>query len=238
MYMFVGILFSVLVSVSTGIFSTLAYFAGRGVNSRFQNAGSGAFAIFWLLMGFVWYFTAIADFFSYLEMRYFALQATYALQVFVGASLIAAAYYLNDQVLNKWRKNAVVVLYVMAYFFFLVTLFTFKLEPHADSFFSAQNISPDSTLFIFTGMFMPLWFLAVVLFFRILKHGARYEKPLRNFLLFSSISLILIGTAGSLDELGIVSGWVVTFSRLISLISAIVAYASVLALHEPKELVV
>ncbi|MEK7643058.1 MAG: hypothetical protein AAB372_01240 [Patescibacteria group bacterium] len=232
--MFIGILFSVIVSASVSMFSFLTF----AVRPRELTSGQRAFVIFWFLMGFVWLATAVADFLSYADRRDLSLKATYVLQIFVGASLIAAAYFLATYVLNAWRRKEIAWAYGIAYCFFLITLFTFEVRPRGESFFSTQNISPDTTLFIFIGMFIPLWVGSLILLVRAIRDQKISIEGGRTFYIFSALSLLILGIAGAPDEIGFVAGWAVTASRLASMVAAITAYAATLSLHDSKELIV
>lgn len=236
--MFIGILFTVLVSVSIGTFGLLAFFGAGKANPEFKKTRVLSFSLFWLFMALVWYLTAISDFFAYLELQFLALISTYTLQTFVGASLVIILYFLNQTVMEGRNKEWYLGIYIFLYALFLINLYIHGLRPRSEDFFTSQITSPEQALLIFTAMFIPLFVLALRLFFRTLASKEKVERPAGQFFLLSSLSLILLGIGGAPDEIGIVTSWLVTASRLLSLISAILAYLAVLALQESEELVI
>ena len=236
--MFVGILFTVIVSISIGTFSTLAFFEARRIGSRFLEAHVFSFGLFWLLMSFVWYLTAVSDFFRYLALHSISIAATYTLQIFVGASLVVIVHFLNEIIFHGWRRNFFIGVYVLLYAVFLATLFIYPIRPKSENFFASQITSSLPTLIMFTVMFFPLWFFALRLFMQTFVRRHILDQSLYRFYICASLSLVMLGAAGSLDETGVIAGWVITASRLISLIAAILAYVGISALHESDELVI
>ena len=95
---------------------------------------------------------------------------------------------------------------------------------HPENFFANQIMSPDQALVLFAAMFIPLWILGIVLLFKTAARCSNVTLPVRRFYLLGSLSLIIVGVAGSIDEIGLVSGPSVTGSRLVSLVAAICAF--------------
>lgn len=236
--MFVGILFTGLVSLSVGLFGMLAFAMRGAVNQKYRGDIPQSFAIFWFLMSLVWFCTALTDFSGYFKLYHFSLLFTYVLQICVGASLIAAAYFLDLAAFDARKKRWVVGAYSLLYTLFLLTLFQYGVQPRPEDFFASQVTSSGPVLFMFTVMFLPLWIAALWFCFRTLVRKHQFAPALYRFYLFSSLSLIVLGAAGSLDETGIVRGWAVTAARLVTLVSAVFAYLAITALQESEELVI
>ena len=177
-------------------------------------------------------------FFRYLRFQQVAIIVTYCLQIFIGASLVIGAYFVQEVLSEGRKRKTVLVVYGIWYLFFLVSLFFYKVELQPENYFAAQIISSPATLGLFIVGFFPLWAGAVVLFVRSIKNKAKLPEPVRHSYLFMAVSLILIGLAGALDETGIVYGWMVTVMRLITLISSIVAYTALSGLRKPDEMVI
>lgn len=236
--MFVGILFTVVVSLVVAAFSVLTFTHYRNVRSEFAASAPLAFALFWLGMSVVWFLTALSDFFTYLDMRYISFFLTYCLQLFVGGSLIAALYFLHSALLKGRGRIIFVSIYVLLYVVFVSNLFWYGVRIHPENFFSNQITSPEQALAVFVMMFVPLWILAFGLFFKTLAQRKRLDPLLYRFYLLSSLSLIILGIAGSADEVAIVTGPIVTASRLVSLVSAICAFFAISALTEPEDLII
>jgi len=236
--MFVGILFTVIISLSIGMFSTLVWRRRGTVNYRFSSPGIQAFALFWLTMSVVWYIIAAIDFLGYLGRRDISLPLTYIMQAFVGFSLVVASYFLYQTLFPAERPRFILFIYGILYFVFLATLFVYDVQLRPDSFFASQIIVSDATRFIFVASVIPLLVASAVLF--ILYYGGirRPERAVRRFYILSGLSLVFLGVAGSIDEIGLVWDWMVTATRLITLISAISGYVSLAALQESDELVI
>ena len=63
--MFVGMLFTVMVSLAVGLFSILTFFSYKKIDSQFVSRSVLAGALFWLGMAGTWFATAGIDFFQY-----------------------------------------------------------------------------------------------------------------------------------------------------------------------------
>jgi hypothetical protein len=238
--MFVGILFTAVVSFAIAFFSIWIFFSERFAPSGRRTDATGAFALFWLGMGCAWITTAAIDIFGYLALPTLSIISTYALQVWVGGALIAAALFFNSVLFGSRYRRAWLVLYSVLYLLFLATLFGYGVRPSGTNFFVYQIVSAGPALTFFIIMVVPLWLFSAALFVKLLRGKWAQTLSSRNwrFFFFASVAFIAIGTAGSADEMGLISGWLVTASRLISLIAAIVAYIASLALHESDELVI
>lgn len=236
--MFIGILFTVLVSLAIGTFSLLTFTGFWRVKERFSSMHVYCFCLFWLGMSVVWFLTATTDLFGYMGKRWIAIGITYVLQVFVGASLVVIAHYLNSVVSKGRLRRTAIVIYGFLYILFLCALFWFRVKPQTENFFTNQVTSPPEALVIFMIMFVPLWVAALWLFIRTVLHKTTLVPDVYYHYFFVSLSLLMLGIAGSIDELGFVKGALVTSSRLVSLVAAIFARLAVSALHESDELVV
>lgn len=236
--MLIGILFSVVVSLSIAVFSLLAFLAQRHANPSFWRPHYFFFGLFWLGMSIVWGLISVGDFFAYLDLRYISIITTYIFQVFIGASIVSIAYFLNVAALQRKFKKIWTIFFVVAYILFLLSLARYRLTIHTTNFFTNQITTSSQTLTLYGAMVVPAYIAAFLLFFNIIRLRHVTDRPVYYFHVFASISLLLLGVAGSLDEMGILISWLVTASRLVSLTSAIFAYIGTLALHEPDELVI
>lgn len=236
--MFVGILFAVIVSLSISVFALLAFLAQRHANPSFWKPHYFFFGLFWLGMSVVWALIALSDFFSYLDLRYVSVFLTYVFQVFIGASLVSIAYFLNISALKRHIKKIWTAYFLAAYFLFLLSLVQYHLTLRPTNFFINQITTSPQTLTLFVAMVVPLYTAAFILLARLIRIRHTIDRPTYTFHMLACVSLLLLGIAGSLDEMGLVYGWIVTASRLVSLMSAIAAYIGTLALHEPDELVI
>lgn len=236
--MFVGILFTVVVSLVIGTFSALTFFAHYRVNPRFAAQSITAYALFWLGMAGTWYATAGVDFFQYLGELPAAIIMTYTLQVFVGASLVVVAYFFEEALFASRRRTSVLVVYGAWCVLFLISLFWYRVHPQSESFFVGQILPSWATILLFSIAFIPLWLGAIALFLRSTVRTIGPPDPMRRFHVLASIALILIGIAGALDEMGIVRGWMVTAARLVTLVASIIAFTGMNGLWEPDDKVV
>ncbi len=235
--MLAGILFTVLVSVAIGTFSAFIFFARSNVNPRYKRKWLFPYALFWCVMGIVWYVLAIADFLSYVGRKDLAEIIVYIMQIFIGLSLVVIASYFNKAFFPRVPAMLIYLLYGAGYIAFVVSLFIFSIDIRPNSFFASQIITSDTTIKIFTVQFAPL--LCIAFFGLFMAFVARSEDAhIRRFEILSNLSFILLGISGFLDETGVVTDWYVTASRLITLISAILAYFAITALQEPDELVI
>lgn len=233
-----GILFSVIVSLAVSVLSFAVFIKGRTINKRFGGTGPKSFAFFWFMMAVVWFVIAISDFFAYRNVLSISIVGIYTLQIFVGASLIFALYFLRKSLAPLGNINVFLVPYVLLYGVFLYTLYTYPLHQRRGDFFANQITSSNQTLLLYVIMFTPLFIWSWQLLLRTAREKIHTNVPPDRFYLFGSLSLIVLGVAGSLDEIGIVFGWIMTISRLVTLVSAIFAFVAISALQEPDELVV
>ncbi|MEK7150759.1 MAG: hypothetical protein AAB783_01000 [Patescibacteria group bacterium] len=236
--MFVGILFTFLVSFVIGVFSLLTFRSYYKINSRYASQAVNSFALFWLGMAGSWFSIACMDFFRYLGFQQVAVIGTYCLQIFIGASIVVGADFIQVVLFAGQKRKIALTVYGIWYLFFLVSLFFYKVEPQPENYFAAQILSSPATLGLFIVGSFPLWVGAVVLFVRSIKNKIKLPEPVRHSYLFMAVSLILVGLAGALDETGIVYGWMVTVMRLITLVSSIVAYTALGGLRKPDEMVI
>jgi hypothetical protein len=236
--MLIGILFTVIISLAIGTFSVLTWRGQYKINRKFASPTIRNFALFWLLMSMVWYTIAAIDFYGYLGRRDISLILTYAMQVIVGFSLVIASSFLYRTLFPKQRLKFIIIIYSILYTIFLLSLFFYEVEIRPDSFFASQTISGAPTLFIFSASVIPLMFAGLSVFAIYYWQARKPDKAIRRFYILSGISLLLLGVAGTVDEVGIVQDWSVTAVRLVSLISSILAYFAIGALQEPDELVI
>jgi hypothetical protein len=87
-------------------------------------------------------------------------------------------------------------------------------------------------------MFFPLFVWSWQLLLQTAYKKTPPDRPLDRFYLFASLSFIILGVAGSLDEIGVVFGWIMTISRLVTLVSAIFAFVAISSLQEPDDLAI
>ncbi|MEK7576739.1 MAG: hypothetical protein AAB482_03540 [Patescibacteria group bacterium] len=236
--MFVGILFSGLVSLVIAIFSVLTFTSHYKADSRYAGQSVLSFSFFWFGMAFVWLIIASMDFFRYFKIQEAAIVGTYCSQALIGASLVVAAYFMQETIFIKRRRKTALMVYGIWYALFLASLFTFKVQPQPANYFAAQIISSPVTLSLFTIGFFPLWIGAIVLFVRSILNKKLLAEPLCRAQMLMGLSLILLGIAGAIDETGIVYGWMVTAARLVTLIASIVAYSSVNGLRKQDEMII
>jgi hypothetical protein len=233
-----GILFSVVVSLAISGLSLTVFIKGRAINAKFIGWGPRAFALFWLMMAMVWFFIAFSDFFAYRNVLTLSIVGIYTLQTFVGASLVFALYFLRKSLAPLRNAGIFLVPYVFLYGVFLYTLFTYPLHQRRGDFFANQITSSNQTLLLYVVMFTPLFIWSWQLLLRTVLQKKITDAFLDRFYLFASLSLIVLGVAGSLDEIGVVFGWIMTISRLVTLVGAIFAFVAISALQEPDELVI
>jgi len=237
--MLVGILFTVIVSLAIGTFSVLVCMARRKANPRFVTPAVPAYALFWLSMAVVWYLVAAIDFLGYFKLIDLASILIYIMQVVVGLSLIAAACTLWHMLgfTSKKGETVVIAIYIIFFCVFIWSLFRFGVQPQQESFFVSQIITSAATRIIFTIAFMPLLLAGIFLIFKHARAQNR-QSPGEKFLFVGNLGLVLLGVSGFVDETGLAVDWFVTVSRLITLVSSILAYSAVAALQEPDELVI
>ena len=236
--MFVGMLFTVIVSLVIGFFSLLAAFNSYYANPKRATQAVTGFGLFWAGMAGTWFATASLDLFWYLGYPSFAITSTYVLQTFVGVSLVAAAYFFSVYLLSRRARIPALVIYGFWYIAFLSSLFWYRVVPQPDSFFVGQILTANETIMLFMGAFLPLWTSAFILFAQSIRKGRRVHDGSHVFPLFASLAFILVGLGGSVDEIGIVYGWMVTAARLVTLIASIVAFTASSTLREPDEMVI
>jgi hypothetical protein len=188
-------------------------------------------------MAGTWYATATIDFFQYLGKTVYAITTTYILQIFVGASLVAAAYFFSEVLFGRRWRVFILGVYGVWYALFLISLVWYQVVPQPGSFFIEQILSSRTTLFLFKVGFLPLWIGAIILFVRSIIYNDIVTDPVRRFQMLASLALILVGAAGYVDETGLVTGWVITAVRLVTLVASILAFSGMSGLREPEDMI-
>lgn len=234
--MFVGILFTMLVSSVIGTFSFLTFWNAYHARPEYTSKPITAYAYFWLGMAGTWFATAGIDFFQYLHERQMAIVCTYILQIFVGASLVAAAYFFAGKLLPTRFDVFASAIYTLWYVCFLISLFWYRVTPQPENYFVGQILTSSVTIMLFVGAFTPLWVGAWILLVRSFRRVSANERSMRRFALLAALSFILIGASGFVDEVGLVYSWMVTVARLCTLVASIVAFASTWDFRHGSEL--
>jgi len=176
-------------------------------------------------------------------LRYFfyeeaAVSFTYVLQIFLGFALVAGGAFSEEAFLAGKRRAFVITLYMGFYVLFLYALFAYGVYSPAEQFFANHITTSVEHQIIFVVMFVPIWISAVLLYIRCPQNKKELDIRYYSFYRSALLSLILLGLAGGIDELGFVQDWMVTAARLGSLIAVLVASASLTALQDSEELVI
>lgn len=236
--MLLGNIFTIIVSVTIGLFGVAVALGYKYVPLRFRTNPVFLFSLAWLLLGIVWLATAMVSFLRYTEHEVDAIRLTYVLQMVLGASMVMIAVFIHHFLFGPKYTVVTWVLYGTAFALFAFTLFQYGVVTSAERFFANHITTSGENHVVFSVMFVPIWISALTLVVGRQQRKVEFDRRYYRFYLLSLTSLIVIGIAGGLDELGLVHDWLVTGVRLISLVAAIAAYAAVAALQESDELVI
>lgn len=240
-----GILFTIFVSLTIGVIALLQfvfYMRKRDVVALSIHLQSLYFSIFWLAMGFVWILSGVSDIFIWMESSRESYLASLALQVMVGVALAFALLFFAVRFPTQ-RMPAQFTLYRIIWFLFAPLFavlgsfiwFVFRdgLTSLPVTFFAHQFVLSPSAEIAFGIVFAAvLIFSAMYLFQGII--GWRIAIIERRFILFASLSYLLLGLSGAIEQFGTVSDVIVPVSRLLALVAAMAAYIATTSIVEVK----
>lgn len=233
----IGNILTVIVSFGVGIIGSCVYFFSLAVNEKYKRASVRSFAHFWLFMSGVWYFTGVANLIRFLGYQSYSLYFVYVLQFFLGISMIFGALFVDEALFLGKGKRGIGMLYGMLFAIFITTLFMFDLVIPVETYFSDHVLTSVPTRVVFVTMFFPLWLSALFMLVKTALHRNEDDVLYFRFLLLSALSLVILGLAGFMDEIGLISNWVVTLLRIFSLSSALCGLIAMIVLRESgKEL--
>jgi len=240
-----GILFTIFVSLSIGVIALLQfifYMRKREVVALSIHLQSLFFSIFWLAMGFVWILSSVSDIFIWIGNVSESYLAAMAVQVMIGVAMTFALLFFAVRFPTQ-RLPAQFALYRLIWFLFVPLFgvlgaflwFVFRdgLISQEVTFFAHQTILSHSAEVAFGIVFgAVIIFSAMYLFQGII--GWRIAVIERRFILFASLSFLLLGVSGAVEQFGVVSDIIVPASRLLALIASMAAYIATTSIVEVK----
>lgn len=240
-----GILFTIFVSLTIGVIALLQfvfYMRKRDVVALSIHLQSLYFSIFWLWMGFVWILSGVSDMFIWAGSPDKSYISAMALQGMVGIALVFALLFFAVRFPTQ-RLPAQFTLYRLIWFLFaplfailgsfLWFVFRDGLTSLPVTFFAHQFVLSSSAEIAFGIVFAAIIiFSAMYLFQGII--GWRIAVIERRFILFASLSFLLLGLSGAVEQFGTVPDVIVPASRLFALVAAMAAYIATTSIVEVK----
>ncbi len=240
-----GILFTVFVSLSIGVMAIAQFFfywRKRDVVALSIHLQSLFFAVFWLLMGVVWVLAGISDFLIWLDFLMESYYAALAMQVAVGVALVFILLFFAIRFPTQ-RLPAQFSIYRLIWLFFaplfavtagfIWSVIAYGLDEKPLTFFSHSYVLKESSQIAFALVFIPITIFAIMYLIQGLL-GWRIAAIERRFILFASISLILLSIGGALEQFGIAVDVLVPASRILILVAAMAAYIATTSIVEVK----
>lgn len=193
-----------------------------------------AFALFWLLFAFVYFFVGARHFFAALGFVHLDITVYIIGQIFIFLHMVPAGFYIYSKIFKKQ-----IIAFSFTAFFSLLAVMAitalFKqgiiIGPVSD--FTTEYAPNAVSLNIFRVMLvfgMPLFYYHILRFiFTWLKK--QEITQLAPFL--ASLSVVVYASLGYFDEKGYMMDWPLVFLRLSYLFVLFLAYLS-LALREPS----
>lgn len=177
--------------------------------------------LFWIVFALVWLSFGLSGLWTVAGKPHLTEIFAYINQVFAILTLPAIAVYIILSLKSHAKTSAYLVgcayLLLAALFYFFLFNNGFA-EGIANYFESGYYIQPENKL-IFMAGFAPLLLLVIINLAKIFSHQ---EKNKKHILILSS--LLIIGLAGSIDQLDLLVGWPALISRFFLIIAVLMTY--------------
>lgn len=224
-----GILFTVFISFSIGIFAfwqvVVLY---RKKNHILISLIDGAklFSLIWFIMGIVWWLVAISDFFAWNGELIISKNIVQVFQALIGFDLILIWRFFIMYLFPRKYWRSLLLPHISAAILFEWSLIKFELVWRPFSFFSTQFILNPISQFLFAIVFIPSFLAAL---YHIITKMFKFKRLSMGskFILISSFSLALLGVGGAFEEFGGIVDATVQLSRIGVVIAAMVGNVAI-----------
>jgi hypothetical protein len=184
-------------------------------------------------MGIVWMFSGFSDFFSWKNQGEYAYTFAHLAQLAVGAAILILIVFFHTRILNRKALWLLFAPLMSLSIIFTWSVLIFGLRVDVDTFFSHPYQLTNFSELLYSITVVPALCVAGIMLLRGM-FDKRIPRIERKFVLLASISIIMLAISGSLEEVNLVSGIMVPMTRLLALISAMVAYIASTTIIEVK----
>jgi len=213
----VGILYNTFVCLVIGIASLVVFFLLQEARKKRVKQYSQGLDYFSLLLGFLWIFVGLRNFFAWLNLmtldmfvfRWFSGPLTY-LHLIPLFYYFGWSFFKNKKVrfLFNTLSTAMVLIVVLTFF-----IYGFSFGKMTSWGTDPEPNSLTNKLFIFC-LFLPVFLLMIIEFIRRLRNWKRTRDPMEKQLFGFNLGLLIYAIMGIFDALGIIEGWLVLLVRI------------------------
>lgn len=231
-----GMLFMALVAESMAIIGVAQFYyflRKRDLIALNVHMQALFFSLFWLMIGLVWMFSGFSDIFSWKGQDVYAYSFAHLSQMCIGASLIILIIFFHTRIQDRrvlWLLFAPLMSIALI---FLWSVVVFGLSGEQHTFFTSPFVLTDFSEMLYTITAVPAMGVAGLMLLRGVL-DQRIPHIERKFILFATISIIVLAIAGSLEEIGSVTGAMVPVTRLLTLTASMAAYIASTSIIEVK----
>lgn len=191
------------------------------------------FSLFWFLMGIVWMFTGFSDFLYWKELPTLSYNFSLLAQVGIGVALITLIMFFHARMQSRRLLWLLFVPLMSISMIFIWSVLTLGLAGQTLSFFVSSFELAKLSEELYSVIIVPSLFVTGLMMLRAL-FDQRIPHIERKFVLFATLSVIVLAISGSLEEMGIATGVMVPITRLLALTSAMAAYIASTSIVEVK----
>lgn len=231
-----GMLFMALVAVSIALIAIAQFYyflRKRDLVALGIHLQAMFFSLFWFLIGIVWMFTAFSDFLVWKEQQTLAYNFALLSQIGIGAALLTLIIFFHARMQDRRLLWLLFVPLMSIALIFTWSVFMFGLDGGGSSFFVNAFEPTKFSKELYAITMVPALLVTGLMMLRAL-FDQRIPHIERKFVLFATLSIIVLAISGSLEEVGIATGVMVPVTRLLALTSAMAAYIASTSIVEVK----
>ncbi|MCF7835620.1 MAG: hypothetical protein K9M15_00660 [Candidatus Marinimicrobia bacterium] len=201
-------------------------------SKKISSAGTVAFALFWFIAGWQWFFSGARTFFAFLDMNSTDEFIFYIVEILVGIYMIPLAHFVITKAINNTKINKIfTALYSILAIIYVYLLLNNGVSFVSKTFFASEYKPNEGSLLLFQIMFVLIF---IILIFNIIK---QIIAKIRNTgfdknTLYSFLSIFIYSIVGYFDQVGEPSGWKLILIRTVLAGTACIACISY---YKPEE---
>ncbi|MEK7660125.1 MAG: hypothetical protein AAB343_02885 [Patescibacteria group bacterium] len=191
------------------------------------------FSLFWFIIGIVWMFTGFSDFLLWKGKGPLSYNFSLLSQIGIGIALVTLIIFFHARLQNRRALWLLFIPLMSLALIFTWSVFVFGLQVHGEAFFTNTFVLTKFSQELYAIAIVPALFVAGLMMLRAL-FDQRIPHIERKFVLFATLSVMVLAISGSLEEMGIATGAVIPVTRLLALASAMAAYIASTSIVEVK----
>ena len=224
--MLLGMIFTTILSWLVFCFGIcIAFFIFKSKKKDFLKI---TFALIWLVLGVIYYFEGIAAMFARREMFELTGKMFWVMGFLTYVIQFPAVLYIFYKTFKcKWFSYLVTGIYFIGAIPYYYIFFNTNMVQQEITYFILTFHLDSSVQFYFSFGFLPIFILGIYELIKSVIHllkNRKWEK-LHNFLQMAA--LIMATVSAYLDQVGLLMGWHVAFSRIILVTATLIAFGTV-----------